>query len=132
MLLRRLGILLAVFFAVLSGAQDQTSTPPDEYLLHPGDMLHITVAGEPDLPRWLCVSKDGFVGIPLVGSIPAAGKTIKQLQMYIEEKLGKFVEKPTVHVNMNDETGPSVRPRKRLSPSECPAPFPLPEPSFKG
>jgi len=132
MLFRRLGVSLAVFFAVLSGAQDQNSSPADEYLLHPGDVLHITVVGEPDLPRWLCVSKDGSIGMPLVGSIPVAGKTIKQLQMYIEEKLGRFVEKPEVHVNVNDETGPSVRPRKKLSPSECPTPFPLPEPSFRG
>jgi len=89
MLFRRLGVLLAVFFAVLSGAQDQNSSPPDEYLLHPGDLLHITVVGEPDLPPWLCVSKDGSVGMPLVGSIPAAGKTIKQLHVH-RRKAGKI------------------------------------------
>lgn len=64
------------------------------YLIGAPDLLEISVWGEQNLSRQLVVRSDGFISMPLVGDIEAAGKTPPQLKAEIESKLSKFIKDP--------------------------------------
>ena len=50
------------------------------YTLDAGDVVSITVFEQTDLSRPYSVDKAGYIAFPLVGSVPARGKTVKQLE----------------------------------------------------
>ena len=57
------------------------------YLIGPQDVLDITVFQAPDLSKSVQVAEDGAINLPLVGQIPAAGKSASQLERDIEARL---------------------------------------------
>lgn len=75
-------------------------SPPDQekYLLGPEDVLEVSVWKEPDMTKQLVVRPDGKISYPLIGEIPAAGRTVKQVQEEISKKLEKFVTDASVTV----------------------------------
>lgn len=75
-------------------------SPPDQekYQLGPEDVLEVSVWKEPDMTKQLVVRPDGKISYPLIGEIPAAGKTVKQVQEEISRKLEKFVTDASVTV----------------------------------
>jgi len=64
------------------------------YLIGASDLLEISVWGEQNLSRQVSVRTDGFISLPLVGDIEAAGKTPAQLKADLESGLSKFVKDP--------------------------------------
>lgn len=64
------------------------------YIIGPSDLLEISVWGEETLSRQVVVRTDGFISLPLVGDIRAAGKIPSQLQKDIETVLAKFIKGP--------------------------------------
>ncbi|HWR67416.1 MAG TPA: polysaccharide biosynthesis/export family protein [Desulfomonilia bacterium] len=64
------------------------------YLIGASDLLEISVWGEQNLSRQVSVRTDGFISLPLVGDIEAAGKTPPQLKADLEARLSKFVKDP--------------------------------------
>ncbi|MCU0576527.1 MAG: polysaccharide biosynthesis/export family protein [Desulfobacterota bacterium] len=62
------------------------------YLIGASDLLEISVWGEQNLSRQVSVRTDGFISLPLVGDIEAAGKTPPQLKADLEARLSKFVK----------------------------------------
>ena len=69
------------------------------YVIGPDDSLKIDVWKEPNLSSpGLPVRPDGKISLPLVGDIPAAGRTPMQLSADITERLKKFVTDPVVDV----------------------------------
>jgi polysaccharide biosynthesis/export protein len=75
-------------------------SPPDleKYRLGPEDVIEVSVWKEPDMTKQLVVRPDGKISYPLIGEIPAAGKTIKQVQEEISKRLEKFVTDAAVTV----------------------------------
>ncbi|MEM6475497.1 MAG: polysaccharide biosynthesis/export family protein [Pseudomonadota bacterium] len=72
------------------------------YLLRPSDKISISVFREPDfsLPT-VQIGVEGNVSMPLLGSIPAAGMTAKQLEEDLTARLGKVgLKTPMVSVNI--------------------------------
>jgi protein involved in polysaccharide export with SLBB domain len=68
-----------------------------DYHLGPGDQLRVTVFDEPDLSGDFTVSTQGTLSIPLVGDLPAAGKTGPEFAAALEERLRKgLVKEPRV------------------------------------
>lgn len=61
------------------------------YLIGPGDVLDISVWKDEALTRSCVVRPDGFISFPLVGEIPAAGRTALQLKAAMEAKLSRYV-----------------------------------------
>ncbi|WP_374471239.1 polysaccharide biosynthesis/export family protein [Phenylobacterium sp.] len=59
----------------------------DDYRLDAGDRLRIIVFGEENLSGEFAVSGSGDVAFPLVGAVPAAGRTIAELQEAIRVRL---------------------------------------------
>lgn len=120
-----------VLLAALGSAQERNLNRLGEsYLIRSGDELQIIVAGEPELSGWVCVRADGMITFPLVGSIPAAGRTIRELRANLTKELARFVKAPHLKVQMSGKEVP-VGPGKWLTPPEHPVPFALPEPSYR-
>lgn len=77
----------------------ETSGPPAGYRLGPEDVFNVLVVGEPELTTVARVGRDGFVEMPLVGRILAAGLTVEELTERIEEALrGGYLANPDVQI----------------------------------
>jgi polysaccharide export outer membrane protein len=69
------------------------------YKIGPLDVLNVSVFKVPDLTKTVQVSEDGTINYPLVGDIPAAGETAKELEHSMTQKLGaKYLRDPQVSV----------------------------------
>jgi polysaccharide export outer membrane protein len=75
--------------------------PADLYRLASGDRLRILVFGQDNLSNAYAVDPAGRISFPLVGSIPAAGRTTAELAAAIEQRLrGGFLREPQVSVEV--------------------------------
>ncbi|MBU2960051.1 polysaccharide export protein [Citreicella sp. C3M06] len=72
------------------------------YAIRPGDTLRVEVLEDESLNRNLLVLPDGRVSVPMAGPIPAAGRTVTEVQRSIATALaGSFALAPTVYVGIN-------------------------------
>ncbi len=72
----------------------------DRYLINKGDKLRIDVWQEENLQVDVMVSPDGMISFPLVGVVPASGKTLVELQLLMREKLSEYIPSPEVNVSL--------------------------------
>ena len=91
--------------AAPSGALPNTSGAPaavdsTHYIIGPDDVLQITVWREPTLSGSLPVRPDGMISMVLLGDLPAAGLTPTALGRNISERLHKYVQDPSVTVQV--------------------------------
>jgi polysaccharide biosynthesis/export protein len=69
------------------------------YKIGPLDVLDISVFKVPDLNKEMQVAEDGTINYPLIGDVPAAGKTAHQLEQDLTKQLGaKYLRNPQVTV----------------------------------
>ena len=61
--------------------------PEDPYKLDAGDKLRVIVFGEPDLGGEYEVDGSGFVRLPLIGQIPAAGLGLHEFETRVKSAL---------------------------------------------
>jgi polysaccharide export outer membrane protein len=71
------------------------------YLLGPGDQLTVAVAGVTELERERIVLPDGTILLPLIGAVPAAGRTLVELEQDITRRLSFYLVEPVVEVNLD-------------------------------
>ena len=100
-----------------NAAQDHASTTAavpslpantsPEYRLQPGDKIHIEVYHDQDLSPSLQIRPDGKITLPLLGDVPAAGRTSLELRDQIAKQLNDYITNPVVTV-MVQETTPQV------------------------
>lgn len=76
-----------------------------DYLIQPGDLLHISVWKEPDLERDVLVRPDGGLSFPLAGDVPAAGNSVPDLEKELANRIRKFIPEAVVTVAMKDARG---------------------------
>jgi polysaccharide export outer membrane protein len=77
----------------------RVSSPHGDYQIGPEDLLEISVLEAPDLNRTVRVSDDGAISLALLGSIPAAGLSTRELQADLEDRLRHtFMKDPQVSV----------------------------------
>ena len=103
----RIKLWLAAAIALLTFlgfAQEPAETPivgHEDYVLGPGDKISVSVFGDPELSQAdLNISGQGFITLPLVKELKAAGKTALELQAAISDayKSGHFLKDPQVTV----------------------------------
>jgi polysaccharide biosynthesis/export protein len=79
-----------------------TAAPPasvaPDYLIGPGDSLHVFVFQNEELSVTVPVRPDGKISTPLVEDMVAVGKTPSQLARDIEKSLAEYVKSPKVNV----------------------------------
>jgi polysaccharide biosynthesis/export protein len=89
---------LSLLSIVLIAAAAFASELEPRYIIQPNDMLEVFVWQEPELTRKVLVRPDGFVSIPLVQDIQAAGITPAELKAQLEKKLKEFLPAPNVTI----------------------------------
>lgn len=82
---------------VTPGVPASATIGPD-YKIGVSDVLAINVWKEPDISRSLSVRPDGFITLPLIGDIQAAGKTPNGLRDALVIALRKYIDSPQVTV----------------------------------
>ena len=79
-----------------------------EFRLGPEDVIEVTVYQDKSLDRTVPVRPDGKISLPLIGEMPASGKTATDLQKEIALRLKQFVADPTVTVVVKEVNSPKV------------------------
>jgi polysaccharide export outer membrane protein len=69
-----------------------------QYIIQPNDVLDIYVWKQNEMSRKVTVLPDGYISIPTVQSIKAAGLTATELKQKLEEALKGVLEVPDVTV----------------------------------
>ena len=99
-----------------------------EYLLGPGDMVRITVFGNPDLTTETRVTQAGTLTFPLVGEVPLGGLAVataeKKLASMLED--GGFLKQPQVNIVVLQFTSQQI---SILGDVSKPGRYPLDRPS---
>jgi polysaccharide export outer membrane protein len=81
----------------------------DAYTIGPTDVLEISVFKVPELYKTVQVADTGTINLPLVGEVPAAGKTAQQLERELTVKLGdKYLQNPQVSVMVTQNNSQHV------------------------
>jgi polysaccharide export outer membrane protein len=123
-------LLISMSFMIKAHAQqqptDKTAPRPDkttphhdktaaqrpygesEFRLGPEDVIEVSVYQEKELGGTVPVRPDGKISIPLIGEMPASGKTATQLQQEITLKYAQFVSAPAVTVVVKEVNSPKV------------------------
>jgi polysaccharide biosynthesis/export protein len=85
---------------------DATVTPaapvvvPPEYIIGADDVMKVDFWRDKDMSSEVTVRPDGKISLPLINEIQAAGLTPAQLRDRISEEAKKYVEDPTVTVEV--------------------------------
>jgi polysaccharide biosynthesis/export protein len=79
-----------------------------EFKLGPDDVIQISVYQEKDLDTTVPVRPDGKISIPLIGEMPASGKTAIELQKEIAQRYTRFYAEPAVTVIVKEINSPKV------------------------
>ena len=83
-----------------AGAQPPANVEPG-YQLGSGDRVRITVFGQPDLSGEYAVDGTGVLSFPLIGQIPAGGRTASDVEQAIVAKLKpNYLKDPRVAVEV--------------------------------
>lgn len=83
----------------------QAVTTPDVsgYRIGASDTLEVSVFQVPDLTRTVRVGDNGQISLPLIGNVPAAGKTADELRTAVAARYGsKYLQNPQVDVVVKD------------------------------
>src|SRR4051794_19313299 len=102
-------IVSAVATLGLTGCANQPVIAPaihaelvSPYHLDSGDRLRVIVFGQPDITNSYVVDQGGTVTIPLIGPVPARGRTTADIQVAIAAKLRQgYVRNPDVSVEVD-------------------------------
>lgn len=84
------------------GQANYTVARPSTYLLRASDLISVAVFREPDLSLpTVRIGVEGNVSVPMLGSIPAAGMTAKQLEQDVTRRFAAVgLKDPMVSVNI--------------------------------
>jgi len=86
-----------------------TSIVRPDYIIGPDDVIAVDVFQIPDLSRTAQVDAEGNVLLPLLGTVPAAGRSISQLSQQIAVAYGtRYVRDPKVTVSVKDSASQKV------------------------
>ncbi|MGF1566948.1 MAG: polysaccharide biosynthesis/export family protein [Nodosilinea sp.] len=72
-----------------------------DYLLGPGDQIQVLVIGYDEFMGPRVVLPDGTISMPLIGSVPAAGKTLDALSQDLATRLSYYLTNPVVDTNLS-------------------------------
>src|SRR5271154_1934539 len=102
--LRRAAAAAAVALALVGCNAIDLPAPPAQapvYRLAAGDRVSVQVFGQPDLSGQLDVNADGALSIPLVGAVPAGGRTVADVSDDLRTRLDRsFVVNPRLTIDV--------------------------------
>jgi len=108
-------LLIVPIFTVLWAAATVTAQPVSspraavparpiaDYVIGARDLVAVTVWNQPSLSGKFTVDADGTLAVPLVGRVPAAGRTVRDLERLLVEKLADgFLKNPDISITIDD------------------------------
>lgn len=102
--LRILPVLLLLFLAACAHSGRPATYLVEQagpYALDSGDVLRVTVYGDPDMTNTYRIDDAGAVSMPLIGAVPARGATTESLGQRITGALANgFMRSPNVAVEV--------------------------------
>lgn len=87
-------------FNTLDGASRIPQDLLTDYVLGPGDQLLVLVLGYEEFEGARVVLPDGTITMPLIGSVPAAGRTLDALSNDVQNRLRVYLTDPVVDTNL--------------------------------
>ncbi len=104
-----LALAFAAATAILPGCSTYKPAPKafheatiQPYTLDAGDRLRIIVFEQEGLTNSYTVDQAGYIAFPLIGQVPARGRTLQQLEALIAQKLrGGYLRDPDVSVEID-------------------------------
>ena len=102
-----LGLIIGMFLvatvscqsADMRGISKEASASEQGYQLGPEDVLLISVWKDEHLTKEVVVRPDGMISFPLVGDIPAEGRTVEELRLDLAKRLIKYI--PAVNITVS-------------------------------
>ena len=104
-------LILALVVALLGACSSAPKAIPDEfkpdqssvsetpsYKIGAGDIVRVTVWKNPDLSVEVPVRPDGYISVPLIGDVQAAGNSPEDVANDVESKLEKYIRNPKASV----------------------------------
>lgn len=79
-----------------------------QFVLSAGDALDVVVFRDPEVTRACVIRPDGFISIPTLHDVKAAGLTVNELTKSISELLAKRRQNPEVTVVVTNTRQPTV------------------------
>jgi len=97
---RKLNARLAAVLSLFAAALLSIAAHAAGYLLGPGDVVKITVYGQPDLTIEAQITDQGTISYPLIGEVQVGGLEKSAAEALIAERLraGQFVKQPQVNL----------------------------------
>ena len=84
-------------------AVDESGRLRYEYKLGVDDEITVTVSEEEEFTgKPIRINSEGYIKLPLVGRVEAAGRSVYQLEDDITKKLDPYIQKPIVSVNITE------------------------------
>jgi polysaccharide export outer membrane protein len=100
---------IALALALLAGCSSYRPAPAgfhqalnQPYQLGAGDRVRVTVFEQESLTNTYSIDQSGYLAFPLIGSIPARGRSAQQIEVEIADKLRQgYVRDPDVSVEVD-------------------------------
>ena len=104
-----MALVFAASAAILPGCSTYKPAPKafhevtiQPYTLDAGDRLRVTVFEQEGLTNTYTVDQAGYIAFPLVGQIPARGRTLQQLEGLLAQKLKQgYLRDPDISVEVD-------------------------------
>ena len=78
---------------------DGTYTGTSEYRIGAQDLLQVSVFGIKDLDKDVRVGSNGQISLPLLGVVPAGGKTVQELEAELTRRYAAgFLQLSLIHI----------------------------------
>jgi len=108
-LLRLLPFLLVALCAAAQGRPSSDPGISGDYILGPGDILRVDVFEAEELSSVTTIAPDGTAGLPLVGRVPAAGRSALAVEEEITRRLAEgLMRDPQVSVSVEEHRSQPV------------------------
>jgi len=87
---------------------ESQQTYSKEYIIAPGDLLQVTVYRYPEFSEEVAVRSDGYISVPVLDDVAAAGKSVPDLDRDLTTLLSKRITDPEVTVIVRNPQEPTV------------------------
>jgi polysaccharide export outer membrane protein len=109
--MQRIGMVLVLCLVPWLGAAQEAgpeASSEGAYRINAGDVLDVSVWGEEDLDRQVLVLPDGMISFPLAGELEAAGRTTREVEATIADRLDRFIPDALVTVAVANAAGNKI------------------------
>ena len=96
-------VCLCLALCATTPAQKPPSlTPGSDYLILPGDVIEVQYRYTPEFNQTVTVQPDGYITLPIVGSVKVSEMTLEQARQLILKRAGERLQEPEATVTLKE------------------------------